>query len=105
MYTPGNVGTPSLHPFRENLSHRKWKVTATGTKGCPFKVGRYENLPAGCIENLEPSDFLQFHNYMKLPIKSLSAIKQCELFYLLSIFTINSFKVSINFSVHYFSLS
>lgn len=41
--------------------------------------------------------FFPFHNYMKLPINNLPAVKQCELIYLLSIFTINSFRVSIKF--------
>lgn len=46
----------------------------------------------------------QFHNCMKLPIKNPPAVKQCELIYLLSIFTINGFRVSVKFSTHYFSL-
>lgn len=41
---------------------------------------------------------------MKLPIKGFCAIKQCELIYLLSIFTIKSCRVSIKFPAHYFSL-
>ena len=59
MDTPGTVDTPSLGLFRENLLPGTWKFMASGSEGGvagPPQSGKQETLPAGYIENLQPSD-------------------------------------------------
>ena len=74
MDTLGNVGTslgkqptgplsfwrilfPSLAPFRENSSPRKWKVTASGSqRESLFRIEKRETLSAEYLENLWPGD-------------------------------------------------
>lgn len=88
-FLPLSLSKKTLHP--EN--RRSWPV-APGGPPHGWKAGY---VPCQIHRKPPAQWFFPFHNYMKLPIKNLPAIKQCELIYLLSIFTINSFRVSIKF--------
>lgn len=79
-------------PFQNRENRRPWPVAP---RGLPHG---WEAGYVPCRIHRKPlaQCFFPFHNCMTLLI-NLPAIKQCELTYLLSIFTIRSFKVSIKF--------